>query len=369
MSNPLLGNRISLISKKNIRYEGILYSINESDATVALQDVKSFGTEGREKTDPSTAFVPPQDAQHAFLVFRGQDIKDLHVHEAATPASEPALPEDPAIISSTLPPDLEAKKKQQETQRAEKGVFDDDVPIPKPHPSNQSSRAQKQKIQGGASIKKPQEQRVNQSGERRPRKKTDNQVGTGASLLNRKARGVVDGSVPTPKDDFDFESNLAEFEKARIGNDESDEDSDYDDEEEDDMDGGPASNAYSKDDFFDSISCDAIDKRDGVDNRLRGAAERNLNTETFGAVALETEDEEAEEVVEAEDEVAVAGGAVEKAAEEAMRAPQREKIIDGKKLEIQSDRQLPRLLQAAANSQFRLRAILQAGVSIHNVET
>jgi protein LSM14 len=92
--------------------------------------------------------------------------------------------------------------------------------------------------------------------------------------------------VPTPKDDFDFESNLAEFEKARIGNDESDEDSDYDDEEEDDMDGGPASNAYSKDDFFDSISCDAIDKRDGVDNRLRGAAERNLNTETFGAVAL-----------------------------------------------------------------------------------
>jgi len=189
---PLQGNRISLISKKNIRSEGILYSINESDATVALQDVKSFGTEGREKTDPSTAFVPPQDAQHAFLVFRGQDIKDLHVHEAATPASEPALPEDPAIISSTLPPDLEAKKKQQETQRAEKGVFDDDVP--KPHPSNQSSRAQKQKIQGGANSKKPQEQRVNQSGERRPRKKTDNQVGTGASLLNRKARGVVDGS-------------------------------------------------------------------------------------------------------------------------------------------------------------------------------
>jgi protein LSM14 len=183
-----------LISKKNIRYEGVLYSINESDATVALQDVKSFGTEGREKTDPSTAFVPPQDAQHAFLVFRGQDIKDLHVHEAATPASEPALPEDPAIISSTLPPDLEAKKKQQEAQGAEKGVFDDDD-VPKPHPSNQSSRTHKQQSQGGASSsKKPQEQRANQSGERRPRKKTDNQVGTGASLLNRKARGVVDGS-------------------------------------------------------------------------------------------------------------------------------------------------------------------------------
>jgi hypothetical protein len=64
----------------------------------------------------------------------------------------------------------------------------------------------------------------------------------------------------------------------------------------------------------------------------------------------------------------VAGGAVEKA-EEAMRAPQQEKIIDGKKLEIQSDRQLPRLLQAAANSQCRLRLILPAGFSIHNAET
>jgi hypothetical protein len=53
-----------------------------------------------------------------------------------------------------------------------------------------------------------------------------------------------------------------------LGNDESDEASGYDDEEEDNMDGGPASNVYSKDDFFDSISCDAIDKRDGVDNRL-----------------------------------------------------------------------------------------------------
>jgi len=46
-NNPLLGNRISLISKKNIRYEGILYSINEQSATVALKNVKSFGTEGK----------------------------------------------------------------------------------------------------------------------------------------------------------------------------------------------------------------------------------------------------------------------------------------------------------------------------------
>ena len=56
--------------------------------------------------------------------------------------------------------------------------------------------------------------------------------------------------------------------------------------DEDNMVGAILDSAYKKDDFFDSISCDAIDKRDGIDNRLRGAAERNLNTETFGAVSL-----------------------------------------------------------------------------------
>jgi protein LSM14 len=66
--------------------------------------------------------------------------------------------------------------------------------------------------------------------------------------------------------DFDFESNLANFEK----------------EEEDE--GPPTS--YEKDDFFDSISCDTIDRQQGRDNRLRGSTERTLNTETFGAVAL-----------------------------------------------------------------------------------
>eukprot|EP00567_Pseudictyota_dubia_P015307 CAMPEP_0197442860 /NCGR_PEP_ID=MMETSP1175-20131217/8774_1 /TAXON_ID=1003142 /ORGANISM="Triceratium dubium, Strain CCMP147" /LENGTH=107 /DNA_ID=CAMNT_0042973413 /DNA_START=45 /DNA_END=364 /DNA_ORIENTATION=- len=103
--NPLLGSRISLISKKNIRYEGTLYSINEADATVALENVRSYGTEGREKLvpprkpspDPETGevdeskvepgeggvFVAAGEGVHPYLLFRGCDIKDLHVHENA----------------------------------------------------------------------------------------------------------------------------------------------------------------------------------------------------------------------------------------------------------------------------------------------
>lgn len=86
---------------------------------------------------------------------------------------------------------------------------------------------------------------------------------------------LAPGLVDTPDDDFDFQSNLANFKK---------EDDTSSDEEEEEEAGG--SSAYAKDDFFDSISCDALDKQNGLDNRLRGSAERNLNTETFGAVAL-----------------------------------------------------------------------------------
>lgn len=74
-------------------------------------------------------------------------------------------------------------------------------------------------------------------------------------------------------EEFDFESNLATFDKVQS--------SPSNEKEETTSD-----TVYSKDDFFDSISCDALDKASGVDNRLRGAKERSLNLDTFGAVSL-----------------------------------------------------------------------------------
>eukprot|EP01134_Creolimax_fragrantissima_P006960 CFRG6960T1 len=73
---PYLGSKISLISKSNIRYEGVLYTIDPEKAAVALSTVVSFGTEGRRG---GVDEVPPSHEVYSYITFRGADIKDLHV--------------------------------------------------------------------------------------------------------------------------------------------------------------------------------------------------------------------------------------------------------------------------------------------------
>lgn len=116
---------------------------------MALQNVKSYGTEGREKTQEGVTFVPPQQTVHPYLLFRGCDIKDLHVHE-----------------------NQEAKKETKEAPRKKEEA--------KQEEPKKSSEAKK-------SNKQPRPRQSNN--------KSKAQVGTGASLLNRKERGTVDGGT------------------------------------------------------------------------------------------------------------------------------------------------------------------------------
>ncbi|KAL8879402.1 MAG: hypothetical protein Q9198_002974 [Flavoplaca austrocitrina] len=92
-------------------YVGTLHEINSESSTVALENVVSWGTEGR---DPDNE-VPPSETVYEYIVFRGSDVKDLKIQEQPKenkPPNPPQVPDDPAILGVSFPPPQKEQNQQ-----------------------------------------------------------------------------------------------------------------------------------------------------------------------------------------------------------------------------------------------------------------
>uniref|UniRef100_M4BC25 DFDF domain-containing protein n=1 Tax=Hyaloperonospora arabidopsidis (strain Emoy2) TaxID=559515 RepID=M4BC25_HYAAE len=286
---PYLGSRISLISKTDIRYEGFLFNIDTRQSTVALQRVRSFGTEGRRA---AAEHVPASAHVLQYATFKAAEIKDLHVCEAAP--AEPPLPVAPvARVASTLLTPGSVSSQQTEVVESDlsRPVVAHTLPVSEMSRlsvTNQISGSDRvqminQTVVSDLSRSSPQMLSEPAEGPRRQtRNKSRTIPGMGGHLLNRKERrgpGGVDengagGRPETASCEFNFEAKLSDFDKQQ----------EFSKLEEDTK--KESTGSYQKSSFFDTISCDALDRLEGQRARMTGAQERTLNTETFGAVGL-----------------------------------------------------------------------------------
>merc|ERR1719506_3068085 len=222
---PYIGSKISLISNAEIRYEGTLYTINTEESTIALQNVKSFGTEGRKKPE-----VPKSNEIYQFIIFRGKDIKDLTVLSSAEKGGERAL-KDPAVVSVNEAPS-----------------------------GGKTKGAGKGKSSGKDGGK-----------DSAPRRRGGGGGGGGGP------RSLVGELIPNASEEVKQEVGTSfDFEAANAKMSEGDEKAKYD-------------SGYNKtSSFYDTISSDSRKKetKDGESFRVDREKQRELDKDTFGVTAL-----------------------------------------------------------------------------------
>lgn len=240
-----------------------------------------MGTEDRvnnpEKKIPSNSVIIP------YVTFPGQEIKDLIVHDTSpTPeVDKKSLPSPPKKqpTKSTHVNNDTAHTTTTTTVNASK--------VKPPTPGHTSIDDKKQKPNVSASTTAPKKEIKSTSTVVQSITSTSNNnsstatgAGTGAHLLKlREKKGGSEGTATVSKPDavgeFDFNAGLNLFKKndvlAKVAIETE----------------VIKESKYKKDDFFDSLSCDLTDRKEGRNTRLTNSEERTLNQDTFGAIALQ----------------------------------------------------------------------------------
>lgn len=228
-------------------------------------------------TDPAKK-VPATDNVLSFVTFPGNEIKDLYVHDV-TPEAAPAAGPAPAAAES-LPAPPAAKSAAAPAPAA--------AHPPKPPAAHHQGRDHHQNREGGRGS---HDQGRGRHGGSHPRssapadgapRPAPTSAGTGEHLLKMRLKKTEDGTSrdESSKGEFDFQAGLSHFNKGEV------------------LATVASANAadttkkeapkYVKDDFFDSLSCDVLDRAEGRSTRLNNQEERALNADTFGAIAVQS---------------------------------------------------------------------------------
>ncbi|KAF4663262.1 Protein LSM14 A [Perkinsus chesapeaki] len=246
-SLPYIGSKISLVSNAGIRYEGILYTINTEESTIALQNVKSYGTEGRKTPD-----IPASDEIYDFIIFRGSDIKDLTVLEGANQRS--GVLSDPAIVSMQKT----APNNGMQQQPRQRGY------------NRYGGKGYGKGYNYGKGYGKGYNYGYRRHQNRNRRSGPSGPVGELVPNENPEAKAEV-------KEEFDLAAAAEKLEKP--------------DESAISTAGTTVRTGYNKTKgFFDDISCDALDRRENTVSSFdptRREKLREADKETFGAMALQ----------------------------------------------------------------------------------
>lgn len=227
--------------------------------------MKCFGTEDR-VTDEQKKIPATINTIIPYVEFPGTEIKDLIVHqpEAAPP---PAAAKPTAAVAPPQPP---ARKKADPKPRQ-----------PKPQAPALTAPAQSATV---ATTKVTEDSKdaapappTATATRSKSRYGEPGTAGTGAHLLKLRVKKGGEGSQPVASGEtFDFTAGLKIFDKDEVLAKVAEE-----------KETAAAKAKYSKDDFFDSISCDLTDRIEGTHSRLTYSEERTLNVDTFGAVSLQ----------------------------------------------------------------------------------
>lgn len=293
---PYIGSTISLVSKLNIRYEGILFTVNSAESTIALAQVRSFGTENR----PTSRPVPVRNDVYEYIIFQASDIKDLVVCDTpkeninetqVTPKpTELSLPNN----STTSPPQVDknngfsndAKSNTRQIRTNSNRNYNNFNTIFHPRTNNNSviplfnrhNQKDRLKFDSDYDFEKANEQfqhTLNSLGldiEKINFENIINKKSEDVALVDQESNVGLEKELKKENNDYSQETKADNNIKEIIGieNKIKNLESFYD----------------KKSSFFDCISCETQEKEEGKNIRPDWKKERQTNQETFGHSAV-----------------------------------------------------------------------------------